>query len=99
MSSGVLQQRFDGKGVNMASAGLMQAEVEPWHASMRFAEVYSGPLSAFRACEAPVPPRKAGAVYVSSAAALRGAKGALMAVGLEVVAAIVALCLYGIWRY
>jgi hypothetical protein len=62
---------------------------------MRFAEIYSGPLPAIRESKPPTStPQKANDAYVSSAAALRGAKGALMGLGIE---AATALCLLGLW--
>ena len=82
----------------MATATLIQNNVKPWLASMRFAEIYSGALPEFPACQAPASTRKADPVCVSRAAALRGAKGALIALGLEAAAAAVALCFYGMWR-
>ncbi len=65
------------------------------HDSMRFAEIYSGPLPACHQCKAPaLAPAKADDMYESSAVALRGAKGALMALGAEAAAA---LCFFGLW--
>ena len=91
----------------MATRALIQAKVERSHASMRFseiystamrfAEIYSGPLPAIRESKASnSTPQKADDAYVSSAAALRGAKGALMALGAEAAAA---LCLFGLWWF
>ena len=79
----------------MATPALMQTKAELSHASMRFAEIYSGPLPAIPVSKAPASaPPKADDVYESSVAALRGAKGALMALGAEATAA---LCLLGLW--
>ena len=79
----------------MATRALIQAEANLTHASMRFAEIYSGSLPAIPVSKAPAStPQKADDAYVSSAAALRGAKGALMGLGIE---AATALCLFGLW--
>lgn len=79
----------------MATRALMSAKAELWHASMQFAEIYSGPLPASPQCEAPaLAPAKADDMYESSVAALRGAKGALMAFGAEAAGA---LCFLGLW--
>ncbi len=79
----------------MATPARMQTKAERSHDSMRFAEIYSGPLPACHQCKAPaLAPAKADDMYESSAVALRGAKGALMALGAEAAAA---LCFFGLW--
>ncbi len=78
----------------MGIQALKQTKTDQSHASMQFAEIYSGPLPASPQCEAPASAPKADAVYVSSVAALRGAKGALMALGAEAAGA---LCFLGLW--
>ena len=79
----------------MATPARMQTKAELSHDSMRFAEIYSGPLPACHQCKAPaLVPAKADDMYESSAAALRGAKGALVALGAE---AATALCFFGLW--
>jgi hypothetical protein len=85
----------EGKEAKVATRALIQTKVELSDASMRFEEIYSGPLPACPECEALASAHpKAKPVYVSGAAALRGAKGALMALGTEAAAA---LCLLGLW--
>jgi hypothetical protein len=79
----------------VATRALMQTEAELAHTAMRFAEIYSGPLPACPERRAPASaPQEAGEDYISSVAALRGAKGALMALGTEAAGA---LCLFGLW--
>jgi hypothetical protein len=83
-----------GRKLKVATRALMPTKAELWHASTRFAEIFSGPLPASPQCEAPASAPKADAVYVSSVASLRGAKGALMALGAEAAGA---LCFFGLW--
>ena len=83
----------------MAIATVTHANAEPSKALMRFAEIYSGRLSALPRCEAHASTPKPDGVTVSTVVSLRCAKGALMALGLEAAAAVAALCLYGIWRH
>jgi len=63
---------------------------------MRFAEIYSGSLPAIPESKAPASTPKGHCEYLSNAEALRGAKGALTALGAE---AATALCLFGLWWF
>lgn len=91
------------KGSQMSTLGFVHSDVESPHAtprsveflSGRFAEIYSGPLKMLSAGEDLARGQGVDGVYVSHAKALRCAKGALMALGLEAAAAVVALCIYG----
>ncbi len=82
----------------MATPVLTHSGVEPSKAFNRFAMIYSGPLSDLPMSEARASVSEAGGVTVSTAAGLSCARGALMALGIEVAAAVAALCLYGVSR-
>ena len=100
MNSGFLAATLSNwKGVNMATATLTQPDVQPLHASMRFATIYSGALLGLPSDEADASATNSNHAAVSAEDGLGCARGALIAIGLEVGAAVVALCLYGIWRY
>lgn len=81
----------------MATPALTHTDLEPSSGSLRFAELYSGPLSA-TALDRDVSMINAGRVQVSAAAALRGAKGALMAIGLEAFTIFLVYCFYQMLR-
>ena len=82
----------------MAAPALPQPVVDPSNVSMGFLEIYSGPLAALPISRRESSAEKTG-VYVSPAASLRCAKGAMMAIGIEMAAAVAAvLCLYGASR-
>ena len=83
----------------MATRALTQTKADLSLDSMRFAEIYSGPLPACPEYETLASDRsETKPACVSSAVALRGAKGALMALGAEAVAALCALGLWWLWH-
>jgi hypothetical protein len=65
---------------------------------MRFIEIYSGPLNALPLCEAHGSAPTIEGDYVSKANPLRGARGGLMALGLEAFAALLAYYVYSMLR-
>lgn len=77
----------------MSIRTLPHSNLETSHGSLRFAEIYSGRLSAFLLNDADA------SIYVSGASALRCAKGALTAIGMEAIAAAMAYCLYEMIRH
>ena len=77
----------------MSIRTLPHSNLETSHGSLRFAEIYSGRLSAFLLNDADA------SICVSGASALRCAKGALTAIGMEAVAAAMAYCLYEMIRH
>lgn len=79
----------------MSSPVLKPVEAEPLKATMQFPAAYTGPLSASFLRGAPAFSSFATRPNISRVEALRGAKGAMMAIGLEAVAA---FCFYGIWQ-
>lgn len=83
----------------MARTMLRYSNARPAMALMRFAEIYSGRLSALPLGVARAAAPKPGSVTVSTAAGLRCAKGAMMALGLEAAAAVATLCLYAVWHH
>ena len=84
-----------GREAKVATRALIQTEAERSFASMQFAEIYSGPLPSYPECDdLASADRMVLPLHISTAAALRGARGALMALGAEAAAA---LCLFGLW--
>jgi hypothetical protein len=69
----------------MATPVLPRPQLEPSQASAQFAAIYSGTLSDLPVSEERV-------------TGLSCARGALMAIGIEMAAIVVALCLYGASR-
>ncbi len=78
----------------MASRTLNMSEVEAFDDAL-ITDTAAGPEGVPFECEAPAFTIQGDCLYVSRAEGLRGAKGAMTAVGLEVAAA---FCLYGIWQ-
>lgn len=82
----------------MATSGLRHIYIEPMHSATHFEEIYSGPLPRISADEfagsAPRPSQR----YVSKESALRGARGILVALGLEAAAAAVVLGVFWMLR-
>jgi hypothetical protein len=81
------------KGATVSTRALPHSDLETSQGSLRFAEIYSGRLSAFLLNDGDA------SIYVSAASALRCAKGALTAIGMEAVAAAMAYCLYEMIRH
>ena len=82
----------------MATPSHLHSAEESSYDSMRLEEIYSGQLASIPITGTHASTTKADGVYVSSAAALRCARGALIALGLEAAAAAVAIFLYGMIR-
>lgn len=78
----------------MTTSTLNLSEVEAFHGA-RITDTDAGPEQVPFESEGPAFTIQEYCLYVSRAEALRGAKGALIAVGLEVAAA---FCIYGIWQ-
>ncbi len=78
----------------MTSSTLNLSEVEAFDGAL-ITDTDAGLDEAPFECEAPAFTIQGDCLYVSRAEGLRGAKGAMTAVGLEVAAA---FCLYGIWQ-
>ena len=78
----------------MSSSALNMSEVEAVDGAL-IGDTDGGPKEVPSECEAPAFTIQGDCLYISRAEALRGAKGALTAVGLEVA---VAFCIYGIWQ-
>ncbi len=78
----------------MSSRALNISEVEVFDGAL-ITDTDVGPEEVPFECEAPAFTIQGDCLYVSGAEGLRGAKGAMTAVGLEVAAA---FCLYGIWQ-
>ena len=85
----------DWKGVNVSTRALRQPQVGPLHTRLRVREIYPGSEKASPGRAAPAEIEEADNVLVSRTDALRGARGAIMAIGIEITAAV---CLYGIWQ-
>lgn len=93
----------------MASPALTHPSIDISHGAMRFTEIYSGPLPAIPREHDPVADAKADSTHESStrvssthesrASALGCAKGILVAIGLEAVVGIVAICVYELFRH
>ncbi len=87
----------------MASPALNRVESEPFDeveyeqskAPLGFTQIYSGPLLPPSLCVVPALPKLADGLKISRTEALSGAKGALVALGLEGVAALI---FFGIWQ-
>ena len=79
----------------MSTRALTQPQVGPLHTPSRLREIYPGSEKASPGRAAPAEIEEADNVYVSNTDALRGARGAIMAIGIEITAAV---CLYGIWQ-
>jgi hypothetical protein len=78
----------------MASPALNQFEVEGFDASV-FSGANIGARAAALEGESPDFIKRRGALYLKPGVGVRGAKGALTALGLEAAAA---FCLYGVWQ-
>ena len=78
----------------MASHALDQFEFDPRKTSMRFTEIYSGPLLPASLCHVPAFPRLADGLKISRTRALAGAKGAMAAIGLEGAVVILVYCIW-----
>ncbi len=76
----------------MATPVLTHSDVEPSIVFSGFAAIYSGPLPELPLSEIP------GRGTVSAAAGLSCARGAMMALGIEMAAALMAVCFYGALR-
>jgi len=79
----------------MASQALDQFEFEISKSTLRFTEIYSGPLLPASMCNVPALPRLADGLKISRTKALEGAKGVVEAIGFE---GAIAVALYGIWQ-
>lgn len=73
----------------MATSELTHRYLDPYRGATHFEEIYSGPLPRNSADEFAGYAPKAGQRYVSKESALRGARGILVALGLEAAAAAV----------
>ena len=85
----------DWKGVNVATPALTQPQVEPLHTPLRLREIYPGSRKVSPGRAVPAATEEADNVYISHTDALRVARGAITAIGIEITAAV---CLYGIWQ-
>ena len=79
----------------MASQVLDQFECEISTSTLRFTEIYSGPLLPESMCHVPALPKLADGLEISRTKALEGAKGVMAAIGFE---GCIALALYAIWQ-
>jgi hypothetical protein len=79
----------------MATRALTQPLVGPLHPSLRLRDIYPGSDMAFPGRAVPAATEESGDLYVSHTDALGGARGAIMAIGIEITAAV---CIYGIWQ-
>jgi hypothetical protein len=82
-------------GVNVATRALTQPQVGPLHPPLRLRETYTGSGMAFPGLAVPAATEESDDLYVSHSDALGGARGAIMAIGIEITAAV---CIYGIWQ-
>jgi len=71
----------------MAAPVLIHSDLEPSDLFSRFAAIYSGPLEEL--------PLSGKSVTVSTSAGRACARGALMALGIEMAAVLLAICVYG----
>jgi len=82
----------------MATRALTHPSINTSHGAMRVTEIYSDQLSAISVHD-PVAAAKADSTCVSRASALGCAKGAMVAIGVEAVAGVVAVCVYELFRH
>ncbi len=78
----------------MATQVLHHVDVSPTDAMSHFRAVYTGPLAAFPGFESTIFSRPLIDLKISRVETLHGAKSAMVAIGLETVAA---FCLLGAW--
>lgn len=78
----------------MASRAVHHVEVEPVRASVRIRAIYTSPLIATSLDGTPAFAQITDNLNISRVESLRGAKGAMVALGLEAGAA---LCLFSAW--
>ena len=81
----------------MATQVLKQAEVEEFRASIT-TDACSLPELASFLCEDSAFTREADGLYISTAEGLKGAKAAMMAIGLEAAAAFFLYAIWQVWR-
>ncbi len=81
----------------MATQVLKQAEVEEFRASIT-TDACSLPELASSLCEDSAFTREADGLYISTAEGLKGAKAAMMAIGLEAAAAFFLYAIWQVWR-
>lgn len=79
----------------MASGIFHGVQAEPIDATIGFTAGYKGPLAALPRCETTIFSRPAIPLNISRIETLRGARSAMVAVGVE---AAVALCVLGVWQ-
>ena len=81
----------------MATQVLKQAEVEEFRASIT-TDACSLPELVSSLCEDSAFTREADGLYISTAEGLKGAKAAMMAIGLEAAAAFFLYAIWQVWR-
>ena len=79
----------------MATRALTQPQVGPLHPFLRLREIYPGSGMAFPGRAVPAAAEESDDLYMSHSDALGGARGSIIAIGIEITAAV---CLYGIWQ-
>ena len=83
----------------MAAQALTHIGMEPAKGMLRVVGIYSGWLPDLSVSETQTTSAKPRSTYRSVAVGLGCAKGAMMALGIEIAAAAAVILIYGLWRY